>query len=336
MAVLTNQTLEYESAQSQQAFAALTDSGDHKTFTTTTKPWSQADGYDAVIAPYGLINGGAITPAAALGNNNVDVAAMLLMAPGMTGASTTTGQKSVSAATNVAATRGTTNGYRITSITVDSTGAVTAVAGTESTAFSETRGAAGGPPLIPVGSIEIGQVRLTSITAAVVTASEIYQVVGTHQERYDYPVYAVDYLRGKVTFATDLPLIHTGTIAKSVRVRVATPVFAEIANARDWVPGETSNSTSSEDTYTGPIGKVSSSIGQATFTAFLRDGVTDGLLAKAGQKLLFRFKPSRNGTAYQLTQGVLGVARTFGVKSAPQGSFTVSPEQASVDFDGLS
>lgn len=336
MAVLTTQTIEYESAQAQQAFAALTDSGDHKTFTLATKPWSQAEGYAAVIAPYGLINGGAITPAAAAGNNNVDVAAMLMMAPGMTGASATTGQISVNAAVNIAATRGTTNGYRITSITVDSTGTVAATAGTESTAFSETRGAAGGPPLIPVGSIEIGQVRFTSITAAVVQASEIYQVVGIHQERYDYPVYTVDYLRGKIVFAAALPLIHTGPVAKSVRARVATPVFAEMPYAKDWVPGEVSNSTSSDDTYTGPIGKVSSSLGQATFSAFLRDGVTDGLLAKVGQNLIFRFKPSRNGTAYQLTQGVLGVARQFGVKSAPQGSFTVSPEQASVDFDGLS
>lgn len=336
MAVLTTQTIEYESAQSQQAFAALTNSGDNKTFTSTTKPWSQADGYDAVIAPYGLINGGVIIPAAAASNNNVDVSAMLLMAPGMTGASATTGRISVNAATNVACTRGTTNGYRITSITVDSTGAVTAVAGTESTAFTETRGSAGGPPLIPVGSVEIGQVRFTSITAAVVSASEIYQVVGTHQERYDYPVYAVDYLRGKVTFSAALPLIHTGAVAKSVRVRVATPVFAEIANARDWVPAETSNSVSSEDTYTGPLGKVSSSLGQAGLTAFLGDGLTDGLLAKVGQKLIFRFKPSRNGTPYQLTQGVLGVARTFGVKSSPQANFTVSAESASVDFDGLS
>lgn len=332
MPILTTQTIEYESAQSQQNFAALTDAGDHLNFTLATKPWSQATGYEPVVAPYGLITGGAITPAAALGNNNVDVAAMTLMAPGMTGASATTGQITVSAATNISATRGSTNGYRITSITVDSTGAVTAVAGTESTAFVETRGAAGGPPLIPVGSIEIGQVRLTSITAAVVSASEIYQVVGTHQERYDFPVYSVDYLRGKVTFASALPAIHTGTVAKSVRARVATPVFAELAHTRDWVPAEVSNSTNSQSYYDGEVGSVSSSIGQATFAAALGDGITDGILAKVGQNLLFRFKPSRAGSAYQLTQGVLGLARTFGVKSAPQASFTISPQQASVDF----
>lgn len=336
MAILTTQTIEYESAASQQAFAALTDSGDHAIFTATSTPWSQASGYEPVIGPYGVINGGAVIPAVSTTNNMVDAAAVVLMAPGMTGASATTGRITVAADTDLSCTRGSsTNTHIINSITVNSSGAYAVVAGTATTAFSETRGSSGGPPFIPVGSIEVAQVRLTSITAAPITADEIYQVVGTHQERYDYPVYSVDYLRGKVTFATALPLIHTGSVAKSVRARVATPVFAEKANARDWVPAETSNTTNSESYYDGNLGSVSSSLGQASFTAALTDGVTDGLLSKVGQKLIFRFKPSRAGSAYQLTQGVLGVARTFGVKSSPQGSFTVSPEQASVDFTGL-
>lgn len=334
MTILTAQEIAYESAQNAVAFFALTDSGDHTSYTSgSNNPWSQATGYEAVIAPYGLITGGAITPAAAAGNNNVDVAAMTLMAPGMTGASATTGQITVSAATNVAATRGSSNGYRITSITVDSTGTVAAVAGTESTAFSETRGAAGGPPLIPVGSIEIGQVRFTSITAAVVASSEIYQVVGTHQERYDYPVYAVDYIRGKLTFAAALPLIHTGPVTKSVRVKCYTPVFAPIANARDWVPPDETYSVQSEAYYDGTIGSASSSIGQGSFTAALGDGTSDAILGKVGQNLLFRFKPNKNSSAiYQVAQGILGVSQTFGVKSAPQGSFTISPSQAVVRF----
>lgn len=336
MAILTTQTIEYESAASQQSFAALTDSGDHTVFTATSTPWSQASGYEPVIGPYGVIDGGAVIPAVGAGNNNVDAAAVVLMAPGMTGASATTGRITVAADTDLTCTRGSsTNTHIINSITVNSSGAYAVVAGTATTAHSETRGASGGPPFIPVGSIEVAQVRLTSITAAPITADEIYQVAGTHQERYDYPVYSVDYLRGKITFSAALPLIHTGSVAKSVRVRVATPVFAEIANSRDWVPAETSNTTNSESYYDGEVGSVSSSLGQAGFTAALQSGVTDGILSKIGQKLIFRFKPSRSGSAYQLTQGVLGVARTFGVKSSPQGSFTVSPEQASVDFTGL-
>jgi len=205
------------------------------------------------------------------------------------------------------------------------------VAGTDGTAFSETRGAAGGPPLIPVGSIEIGQVRTTSATAAVVLSSEINQVVGVHQERYDYPVFSTDYLLGTMTFAAALPLIHTGVVAKAVYARVATPIFAEIARAKDWVPAETTNSANSEQYYDGTVGSFSSSLGQAGFTCSLGDGVTDALLAKTGQNLIFKFKPDKNKTPYQLTQGILGISRTFSVGANPTATVTVTAQQASIN-----
>lgn len=333
MAILTTQTVEYESAATAVAFSAMTDAGAHTVFTTTNKPWSQASGYEPVIAPYGLMTGGTITPAVSTTNNYVDVAALTAMMPGVATANATTGVLTVNAAVDQSCTRGTgSDAYIINSITVTSAGAIAVVAGTATTAFSATRNVAGGPPFIPVGSIEIGQVRLTATAAAAVASSEIYQVVGTHQERYDYPTYSADYLAGTVTFVSALPLIHTGSVAKKVYVRCATPVFAEISHAKDWVPAETANSTNSEAYYDGNLGSVSSSLGQASFTAALNDGVTDNLLGKVGQNLIFRFKPSRNGSAYQLTQGVLGVARTFGVKSSSVGTFSVSPQQASVDF----
>jgi len=334
MATLVNAAIYYESGQAQQAFAAMTDAGAHTVFTLAAKPWSQVSGYEYTVAPYGLATGGAIIPAVAAGNNNVDVAALTAYMAGATGASATTGLLSVAASTNVACARGAgaPTAYIINSITVDTTGAIAVVSGTGSTAHSETRGAAGGPPLIPVGSIEIGQVRYTSSTAAAVLASEIYQVVGTHQERWDYPVWSENPLEGKITFASALPLIHTGPVAKKVYARVATPVFAEISRARDWVPAETSNSTSSEQYYDSTVGSFSSSLGQASFTVSLNDGVTDALLAKKGQNLLFKFSPDKNKAPYQITQGVLGVSRTFGVGANPSASVTVSASQASVDF----
>ena len=69
----------------------------------------------------------------------------------------------------------------------------------------------------------------------------------------------------------------------------------------------------------------------ASFTASLGDGVTDVLLGKVGQNLLFRFKPDKNRAPYIVTQGVLGVTRTFGVGAAASGDFTISPSQASVN-----
>lgn len=333
MSILTTQTIEYEAAATPFAFAAMTDSGDHTVFTTTNKPLSRADA-DPVIGGYGLITGGAVIPAVSATNSAVDTAAMELFAPGMTGASATTGKITIAADTDVACTRGsTTNTHIINSITVDTSGAVAVVAGTATTAFSETRAAAGGPPLIPVGSVEIAQVRFTSTAAAAVASSEIYSAVGTHQERYDYPSSTVDYLNGKLTFGAALPLIHTGPVAKRVYVRGSTPIFSEIPNAKDWVPAETADSTTSETNYTGTIAaSISTTLNQASFTASMSDGVTDSILGRVGKRLIFRFKPSRNGTAYQLTQGFLNKTRTFGVKANPVGSFTIAPDQASVDF----
>jgi len=333
MAALVNASIEYESGQSQQPFAMMTDSSDHLTFSLSTKPWSQAAGYEYVIRPYGLATGGEITPAAAAGNNNVDVAALTAMMPGATGANATTGVLTVAAATNVAATRGTTNGYRITSITITNAGAIAAVAGTESTAFSETRGAAGGPPFIPVDSIEIGQVRLTSTVAAVVSASEIFQVVGTHQERSDSPVWSEDPIRGTITFAAALPLIHTGGVAKRVYARVATPIFAVIPHARNWKPAETSNSSSSQQYYDGVIGSFTSSLSQAGFDAALNDGITDTFQKKRGLNLLFRYRSDKNKTPYQITQGIPSIQRTFAAGANPTATIAISALQESVDFE---
>jgi hypothetical protein len=346
MATLVNQEVSYESTSVAVAFATMTPDSVRTVFTSATRPWSGnvvTPGVEPyVVAPYGLMTGGEVTPAAAAGNNNVDVAALTAMMPGASGANATTGVRQVDAAVNVACTRGAgaSTAYLINSITVNASGAVVVVAGAGADgAFSTTRGAAGGPPSIPLSSIEIAQVWFTSHTAAVVTAAEIRQVPGTNQERYDFPVWAEDPIRGQITFAAALPLIHGATATdaptagKLVYARYATPLYAPIPRCRDWVPAETSNSTSSEAYYDNVnIGSFSSSIGQASFTASLSDGITDTLLSKVGANLLFRFKPDKNRAANQVTQGVLAVTRTFGVGAAASGDFTISPSQASVDF----
>lgn len=333
MPALNSAALYYESGQSQQSAAAMTDSGDHTIFALTTKPWSLASGYEYTVKPYGLATGGAVTPAVSGTNNLVDVAALTAYMFGATGASTTTGLISVAADTDVSITRATASDtHIINSITVAADGTITVVTGTDSTSFSETRGANGGPPFIPIGSIEIAQVRTTSSTAAAITAAEIYQVVGTHQERYDYPVWSDDPISGTITFAAALPLIHTSSVPKKVYARVATPIFAEISRAKDWVPAERSSSVSSTEYYDGPLGSTSTSLGQASFSAALNDGVTDAILAKDGANLLFKFMPDKTKTPYQITQGILRKARTYGVGAYAQASFTVSASIPSVDF----
>jgi len=322
--------IRYEAGQTAKPFEAMTDSGDATVFEASFSPVSNAAGSEPVVAPYGLLTGGAITPHAS--NDTVNIAALTASMAAVSGADAE-GVISVAAGT-LTITRGlTTDTHNITSITVNSSGALAAVSGTDGTAFVETRGAAGGPPLIPVGSIEIGQVRTTSVTAAAVTAGEIYTVPGTHVERADYPVYALNYATGEITFAEALPLIHTGAVTKKVYIKGATPLFAPIPQTSDWVPAESTYSINSTDTYDGPVGSASASLGQASFSAILKDGITDSFMAQKGKNLWFEFRPDRDKTVpKQLTQGIFGVSRTF---PAGGGSFsascTVTPSVESLD-----
>ncbi len=170
--------IRYEAGQTAYPFEALTDSGDNTEFSASFAPVSNASGYEPKVAPYGLMTGGAITPHT--DNNKVTVAALTASMAGATGADSDGTVVVASGAVTI--TRAATNVSKVNSITVDATGSLAAVAGTDgaSALFTETRGAAGGPPLIPVGSIEIGQVRTTTSTAAAVTTGQIYTVPGLH------------------------------------------------------------------------------------------------------------------------------------------------------------
>lgn len=320
--------IRYEAGQTVYPFAEMT--GDGQTYQAGFAPVSAAPGFEPVIAPYGLLTGGVITPHN--DNDKVTVSALTALMAGVSGADATGMIVVASGALSI--TRGVgTDICCITSITVDLSGALAAVAGTDGEAFTETRGAAGGPPLIPVGSIEIGQVRTSSVVSAKVLASEIYQVPGLHQERSDQPVWQLDHATGKVTFADALPPIHTGAIPKKVFLRGAAPSFAPIPRTSAWVPAEATYSINSTDTYDGPIGSAQSSLAQASFTAILQDGVSDALVGLKGRRLWFEFRPDRDKSLpKQLTQGIFGITRTF---PAGGGSIsaqcTITPEAASVD-----
>jgi len=319
----SNAKLQYEAGQDISELAAMTDSGDHKVFSITgVVPWSGKSGYEPSIRPDGLISGGAITPGTS--NDEVSVAALKCYLAGV--------ETTVAADASVAVTRpaaSPANQNKIDSITIDSSGAIAVVQGTEGTAFSATRGAAGGPPLIPVGSIEIGQVRMSDGTAALITATEILQIPGTSQERYDYPVWSEDQFAGTITFASALPAIHVGSPAtyKAVYAQVYEPVFADIEPVVDFIPPENSHSVSSTQVYGGTVGATSSSLGQGSFSCFLKDGVTDSLINQKDEILFFKFYPDRNKAPYLLCQGKLGISRTFPAGDNIKASCTISATQ---------
>jgi hypothetical protein len=316
-----NAKLEYEAGQNAVTMTALTNSGDETTFTSSASLWSSRSGYAPVVLPNGLLTGGAITPSGT--NDVVNVAALTLNLNGVV-TSVSNGTATI--------TRGlTTDTHNITSITINASGAIAAVSGTDGTAFSATRGAAGGPPLIAVDSVEIGQVRTTSVTAGLVLPSEIFQVVGLHQERADFPLFNINYDEGSVTFLAALPEIHTGPTPKKVFASFASPIFAEVGLATDFVPPETTHSVTSTQIYNTTLGSTTSTLGQGSFTAFLEDGVSDGLVKLKNEVLWFKFYPDRYKSPYLLAQGKLGVSRTFPAGDNIQAACTISASKTAVE-----
>lgn len=323
MATAENAKLQYEAGQQVAGQTLLTDSGDATVFTSPASMWSGKAGFAPVVRPNGLLTGGVITPDAA--NNAVDVAALTANLNGVVHV------EPISDA--VAVTRPATNVAKVVSITLNAAGAVVAVAGTDgaSATFSETRGAAGGPPLIPVDSIEIGQVRLTTSTSAPVSSAEIFQVVGTHTEMANFPLFNVNYAEGSVEFLSALPEIHTGTAPKAVYASYASPIFADIPLASDFVPPETSHSVSSTQIYGTTIGSTTQSLGQGSFAAYLDDGVSDALIGQKDALLWFRFYPNRYASAHLLCQGKLGISRTFPAGDQIRAACTISASQSAVE-----
>jgi hypothetical protein len=309
-----NAILQYESGQSFVPMAALTNSGDELTYTSPDSFWSGTDGKEPVVYPDGLASGGVITPHA--DNNKVSIAALTCYLAGEL--------KTVNAGT-LTATRGAdANTHRITSLTINDSGVLTAIAGTAHTAFSDTRGADGGAPYIPVGSIEIGQVKFTATSAAAVAVSEIFQVDGTHRELWNHPLWDESWTNGEITFLSALPTTHTGDTTKKVYAEYYTPIFAEVPNASDFVAPENTHSQASETVYGGTIGSSSASLGQGSFKSRLQSGVSDGLLSVQDKICWFKFFPDRLKTEYVAAQGKLGIKRSFPAGSNILADCTIS------------
>ena len=329
-----NGKLQYEAGQDVYAMEALSDSGDNTNFTSNATLWSDKSGYSPDVRPDGLISSPLIIPDDSAVNNKVDCPACTCYLAGV--------EKSVSAA-EITITRGASGlGYSINSIIVDATGAYDVLPGTgHAAAHSAVRGAAGGPPLITVGTIEAAQVKTTidTDTPGVILASEIYQVPGASQERYDYPLWEENFGPNQagtrdgasVTFLSALPDDHVGPLPKGVYASYSDPIFAELRPVSDFVPPENSHSVSSTQVYQQTIGSRSSSIGQGSFTAYLKTGYNDAVLKLKEYILWFKFFPDKYKSGYVLCQGKLGVTRTYPADGSMTAACTISSDEVAVD-----
>ena len=327
MPTAENAKLQFEGGQNSYPMEALSDSGDAVKFTSNAELFSGASGAEPDIKPDGLATGGAASVAVSSGNDVIDVASLTAYIGGAL--------KTVSASADFAITRAATDKGSVSSITVTTAGAIVEVVGTISldNTVNDVRGSAGGPPLIPVGSVEIAQVRTTTNVAGVILSTEIFDTIGVHKERYDSPLYSIDSANAEVNFNSALPSIHVGALPKGVFASYADPIFTDIDLASDFVPSENSHSVSSTQVYSAVIGSSSSSLSQGTFTAFLNDGITDALVKAKDDNLWFKFFPDKYKTPYILDQGKLGMARAFPAGDQLSSACTISASSASVGVE---
>jgi len=226
--------IDFESGQTLHDYAAMTDSGDHKVHTISGGTiFSKREGFEPVVRPNGIATGRNLLSTHAT-NDTVTIDAFTAYSKGVL--------HSVSATTDTI-TRPATAVSKINSITMTDAGVIAVIAGTDGgdTSFTETRGIAGGPPEIPADSVEIGQIRVISDTAAAITADEIFQVVGQHTERYDFPTWEVNHIgdgesamvsakkNAYIDFASAFPAIHASSTYKQVYLRYYSPIFAEVS-----------------------------------------------------------------------------------------------------------
>lgn len=335
-----NAKIQYESGQNLVSMTELTDNGDHKNFLSEDELWSNRSGYQPVVRPNGLATGGAVTPAASKADDKVDYAALTCYLAGELVA--------INAGADLSIARPSVSNYVKYSICVLANKSVSAIKGVEGSSFSDDRGDEGGAPYIPVDAIEIAQVWLSSKSSAPISADEIKQVVGTHCERYDYPTWNQKRFNVEkgiignagVEFDSELPLIHSASspvvpVPKKVYAQYYTPSFTDVPKSENFVPAEVSHTVSSKQIYGATIGSSSQSLGQGSFTAYLEDGISDGILSLKNEELFFKFYQNRlNSYPYLLGQGKLGISRTFPAADHITASCTISCEQAFAEVVG--
>ena len=306
-------------------YEALTDSGDHLTFQVATagRLFSMLAAQKPLIRPDGILTGLEVTPAASGTDDLVDVSAGTAW---INGALVTLAAADV----DVAVARATpADTHKISSLTLTSAGAVAVVAGVDHTAFSETRAADGGPPLIPVTSIELAQARLTG-TAAAVLDSEIFAVPNQHRELAAYPVYEVKPMgsagRAQVVFSEALPLIHTGAIAKKVYARYTNPSFATLTECSEVKLPRDTASQSEDATYDGPRAAVKWGRGTGSVT-HLHDGSGTALIMQVkGAQRFLKFYPDKYLTGYWIMLATLGVADEYPVGGNMRASISLGAQ----------
>lgn len=321
-----------ETGKTPLGIQLLSDLGDHQTFGLPgVDLWSALALTD--VRPNGVIAGVNMgSPAASGANDACDVAAIVCMIMGV--------KTPVAADTDVTITRPATDVAKINSFTVTSAGEIAVVAGLDglSSAYSLVRGAAGGPPLIPVDSTELFLVKVTDSDPAPITAGQIVhttefaEVFTIHETGFgDHSEFSLR-RRAHIFMGRELPLIHTGPATRRIYADIAEPQKTLISKTKDFKAAEVSSSITSTQFYDALDAEDSDSLAAGGFSAKLVNGVSDLILASRKKVRTFWFYPDKDQTDHVLTQGKVSAARTWEVGGGTMAAVVIAAKQASVEI----
>jgi hypothetical protein len=201
----------------------------------------------------------------------------------------------------------------VNGVSVDTSGNLTVTAGSEGTT-STTRGAAGGPPFIPVDEVLLGYITLsyTSATAGAVVAST---EIDNASKEYSYmPGYTIihhddgDTDLGCVEFKAALGTIHTGSVTRNVYATYFEPQdYVEISDSKDFTTDEVQATVQSEayddSTQQSHMG-VESWTGSFDYY-FKKAKATVFYELKSNRKRFFKFYPDRDATEHFTGRAVI-------------------------------
>jgi hypothetical protein len=297
----------------------MADSGDRKTYTSAGSRFSlcakDENGIDRrpVVRPDGLRNGCLVSPPLSGIDNGVDVCAGSIWNGGAV--------KNVSAVTDLAVTRPSAGSVKKVSIAVDSTGTVEAFDGTEGAAYSDSRGVAGGPPYIPLGTVELAKVKLDEFAGPVTDES-----INFSPELSTFPVSETDPYLAKSVFSRPFQAIHTGGVACNIYITYCVPQFSALDPISFRPPSAVSDGVPS-----GAPGKLS--VGQVKngkVVLAINGTQLDLRWRIAGSVRLFEFMPEASGTRREIFYAYVESGAEYRPGEILTGEFLLTPVKSTV------
>ncbi len=217
----SNFLLKVESGFTVKAYELMTDTGNHQLLSSTGTRFSLCEkdenGVDRrpVVTSDGVRNGCYVSPTASGAANAFDLSPGTLLIGGAL--------VNITGSLGVSVSRPSAGNYRIVSVTLTAVGGLVVVNGADGTVVCATRGAAGGPPWVPTGSIELATIILSGTAGPLAEESITFAPEYSHAPEYTLLPYSAT-----VRFAAPLAAIHTGATIRAVWAKWSEPTMVSL------------------------------------------------------------------------------------------------------------